>query len=304
MSDTALSGETAKEKMSEPQESVSPLGSPLIEMENSRVRRGYRVFGPPVLGLGLILTLWQVGLALANTQPWFLPKPSDIIQAVVGEPALLLEAALRTAVASVLGLGFATVLGVAAAVIFALSRPIANAFFPSAIVIQTTPVVAIAPVIVIWIGPGLRSIVIIAFIISFFPMLSNTFVGLNSADLEARNLFQLYGASKWEAMWKLRLPGAMPYIMAGVRISTGLSVIGAIVGEFVAGVGGGQGGLGYVIQVSAVRLETPLLFAGALCGSCLGVAFHAGGNWVSRRLLTWHESSLDIDLEQRGGGAG
>jgi NitT/TauT family transport system permease protein len=304
MSDAAFGEKPARERISVPGTAEPSLRSPLTRKDSSRVRRRYRQLGPPFLGLALILTVWQVGLAIANVQSWFLPKPSDVFQAVVSDPALLLEAALRTALASVLGLGFAIVLGMAAAVVFSLSRALASAFFPYAIVMQTTPVVAIAPVIVIWIGPGLRSIVIIAFIISFFPMLSNTFVGLNSADLEARNLFQLYGASKWVTMWKLRLPGAMPFIMAGIRISTGLCVIGAIVGEFVAGVGGGQGGLGYVIQVAAVRLETPLLFAGALCGSCLGLVFHAGGNWVSRRVLTWHESSLHIDLEKRGEGAG
>jgi NitT/TauT family transport system permease protein len=219
------------------------------------------------------------------------------VKAAVENRSQLLEATGRTMIASVTGLALAIVLGIAGAVVLGFSRFLERSVFPYAIVLQTTPIVAIAPMIVIWIGPGLRSIIIVSLIISFFPMLSNTLAGLNSVDPEARSLFQLYGASQWKTMWKLRLPGALPYIMAGVTISGGLSVIGAIVGEFVAGIGGGRGGLGFVVQVSSKQLNVPYLAAGAIAGAITGVAYHIVGKQLSRRLLIWHDSALS----QEGG---
>jgi NitT/TauT family transport system permease protein len=217
---------------------------------------------------------------------------------VVENWSQLLEATGRTMIASLTGLILAIVLGIAGAVVLGFSRFLERSVFPYAIVLQTTPIVAIAPMIVIWIGPGLRSIIVVSLIISFFPMLSNTLAGLNSVDPEARSLFRLYGASPWRTMWKLRLPGALPYITAGVTISGGLSVIGAIVGEFVAGIGGGRGGLGFVVQVSSKQLDVPYLAAGAIAGAMTGVIYHIISKRLSRRLLVWHESALS----EEGGG--
>jgi NitT/TauT family transport system permease protein len=252
-------------------------------------------FLPPLLGLASILLLWQFGVLVLGIPTYLVPKPSNIVAAIGENWPELVEAVVRTMVASLSGLALAILLGIAGAVILGFSRFLERGVFPYAIVLQTTPVVAIAPLIVIWIGPGLRSIVVVSLIISFFPMLSNTLAGLNTVDVEARSLFKLYGASKWETMRKLRLPGAMPYIVAGLRISGGLSVIGAIVGEFVAGIGGGQGGLGYVVQVASKQLNTPYLAAGALAGAALGVIYHLAGRRLARRLLAWHESAIGQD---------
>jgi NitT/TauT family transport system permease protein len=254
-------------------------------------------FAPPILGLALVLALWEGIVRFFEIPRYLVPKPTDIVDAAFDNRSQLLEATGRTMVASLTGLCLAIVLGIAGAVILGFSRFLERSFFPYAIVLQTTPIVAIAPMIVIWIGPGLKAIIMVSLIISFFPMLSNTLAGLNSVDPEARSLFRLYGASRWKTMWKLRLPGAMPYIMAGVTISGGLSVIGAIVGEFVAGIGGGRGGLGFVVQVSSKQLNVPYLAAGAMAGAIMGVLYHVTSKRLARRLLAWHESALS----QEGG---
>jgi NitT/TauT family transport system permease protein len=193
----------------------------------------------------------------------------------------------------VIGFIFSIILGISAAVVLALSKTVEKSVYPYAIILQTIPIVAIAPIIVIWFGPGLNSIVVIAFLIGFFPMLSNTLIGLNSSDHNMKNLFYLYNASRLQVMWKLRLPAALPYIVGGLKISCSLSVIGAIVGEYVAGIGGIKGGLGYAITVAAGRLQTPYLFACGLAASALGIGFFLIVNAFSKWMLSsWHESEM------------
>jgi NitT/TauT family transport system permease protein len=217
-----------------------------------------------------------------------------VVEAATERADLLAQSVWRTVSAAASGFILAVVGGVVVALILGSSRVLERSLLPYAVLIQTTPIVAVAPIIVIWLGAGLRSIIVIAFIIAFFPMVSNTLVGLNSVDAERSNLFRLYHASRWTTMRKLRLPTALPYIMAGAKISSGLAVIGAIVGEFVAGVGGGRGGLGYVITISATQLDSPYLFAAALAGSCVGIAFYWLVGTVSRIVLgSWHESEVD-----------
>jgi NitT/TauT family transport system permease protein len=175
-----------------------------------------------------------------------------------------------------------------------LSKTVEKSFYPYTIILQTLPIVAVAPIIVIWFGAGINAIVIISFLISFFPILSNTLTGLNSTDQNLKNLFFLYNAKKTQTIWKLRFPAALPYIMAGLKISCSTSVVGAIVGEYVAGIGGGKGGLGYGITVAAARLETPYLFACGFSAALMGIGFFLVINAVSNRLLrSWHESAMD-----------
>lgn len=271
---------------------------PVVPPTSPRRGRAVLRFAPPLLGLALILGLWEGVTRLLDTPAYLVPKPTDIVEAVSENWSQLLEATGRTMIASLSGLALGIVFGISGAVILGFSGFLERSLFPYAITLQTTPIVAIAPLIVIWIGPGVKSIIVCSLIISFFPMLSNTLAGLNSVDPEARMLFRLYGASRWRTMWKLRLPGAMPYIMAGVTISGGLSVIGAIVGEFVAGIGGGRGGLGFVIQVSSKQFNVPYLFAGAIAGALTGITYHLATKRLARRLLVWHESALN----QEGGG--
>jgi NitT/TauT family transport system permease protein len=260
----------------------------------SRLSSVVRKVGPPAVAFGVILLVWQIGLTVSETPSFLFPKPSDVFEAVRDRADLLAQSAWRTVSAAVTGLLMAIVGGIVAAVVLASSKVLERSLLPYAVLIQTTPIVAIAPIIVIWLGAGLHSIIVIVFIISFFPMLSNTLVGLNSVDAERSSLFRLYHASRWQTMRKLRLPAALPYVMAGAKISSGLSVIGAIVGEFVAGVGGGRGGLGYVITVSATQLDSPYLFAAALTGSLVGIVFYWLVGRASRIVLgSWQEVEVE-----------
>jgi NitT/TauT family transport system permease protein len=180
--------------------------------------------------------------------------------------------------------------------LLASSRILEVSLYPYAVILQTIPVVAIAPIIVIWFGSGFNSIVIISFLIGFFPVVSNTLMGLNSVDKNMGDLFTLYNASKWQTMWKLRIPAAMPYMMSGLKISCTLAIVGAITGEFIAGIGGGRGGLGYAITVAAVQLKTPYLFACAITGAIFGIGFYLLVSSASRFMLkSWHESAMKVE---------
>ena len=253
-------------------------------------RRG--TIAPPLIGLALLLTAWEVGLRLADAPNYLTPKPSDVVAAVGRNWDVLLEAFARTAIASVAGFTLATLFGIGGALLLSFSRTLERMLFPYAVVVQTVPTVSIAPLLVIWIGPGMRASIAVSLILGFFAIFSNSLVGLNSIEPDRANLLKLYGASKWKVIRKLRFPGALPYVMAGLRISAGLSVIGTIVGEFVAGVGGGEGGLGFVVQLAGKRLDTPYLVGAALAAGTLGVSFCRIVRQASKRLLSWHESAI------------
>ncbi|MCU6797564.1 ABC transporter permease [Paenibacillus sp. WQ 127069] len=251
---------------------------------------------PPLLAFILFIAGWQFILQLLGTPVFLLPKPTDVFAAVLDNGADLWHAALTTALESVLGFVLSLVIGVAGAILLASSRIIERSVYPYAIVLQTIPIVAIVPIIVIWLGPGFNAIVTIAFLIGFFPMLSNTLIGLHSTEQNLKNLFYLYNANGWQRMWKLRIPAALPYIVGGMKISCTLSVIGAIVGEYIAGIGGSNGGLGFSITFAAMRLQTPYLFACGLTASLLGISFFLFVNALAKRLLSsWHESEMKTE---------
>ena len=263
---------------------------------------GRRSLGPVValLAIGLF---WHFFLVWTDTKSFIFPKPLEVLEAGWDNRTLLWASVRRTAQAATTGLVLAIIGGVLAAIILHISDLLERSFLPYFVVLQTTPIVAIAPVIVIQMGPGIRSISAIAFVISFFPMLSNTLVGLHSVDAERRNAFRLYHATRLQTLLKLEFPTALPFVLAGARISAGLSVIGAIVGEFVAGIGGGRGGLGFVIAVSARQLETDYLFSAAFAGSLLGITFYALIGLATRLLLgNWHESQVTEAGGPRAGG--
>jgi NitT/TauT family transport system permease protein len=164
------------------------------------------------------------------------------------------------------------------------------------VILQVTPIVAIAPLIIIWVNDVFLSLLVCAWLVAFFPIVANTTLGLNSADRNLVDLFRLYGASRWQLLRYLRLPSALPYFLAGVRISGGLALIGAVVAEFVAGTGGTETGLASRILEAGYRLEIARLFAALLLLSLTGVAIFAVLSWISRRLLAhWHESALPTE---------
>lgn len=250
----------------------------------------------PIVALVVFLTLWQLIPTLLGIKPFILPKPTDVLQAAIEDWHLLWPAIQITIKESVIGFLVSAVIGIGVSVILASSRILEISLYPYAVILQTIPVVAVAPIVVIWFGSGFNSIVIIAFLIGFFPVVSNTLMGLNSVDKNMSDLFSLYNASKWQTMWRLRIPAAMPYIMSGLKVSCTLAIVGAITGEFVAGIGGGKGGLGYAITVAAVQLKTPYLFACAISGAIFGIGFYLLVSLFSHLMLrSWHESAVKVE---------
>ncbi|MCM3627793.1 ABC transporter permease [Paenibacillus glycanilyticus] len=263
------------------------------KLSHSLLRKGWKRFGPPSVAFILFIGGWELFCRISGLKPYLLPKPSDIVMAASENASNLWVSVYTTITEAVLGFLLSIILGVGFAVLLASSKLIERSIYPYAIIMQTIPIVAIAPIIVIWFGAGMNAIIIIAFLIGFFPMLSNTLIGLNSTDHNMKNLFYLYNASPLQTMLRLRIPAALPYIVAGLKISCTLAVIGAIVGEYIAGIGGGNGGLGYAITVASSRLQTAYLFACGLSASLLGIAFFLLVNAFSKWLLSsWHESEM------------
>jgi NitT/TauT family transport system permease protein len=255
-----------------------------------------RHIAPPLFAFIVFIGGWELIAYLVKAPVYLVPKPSDIVAAAVENRSALWVSVSTTTIEAILGFFLSIILGVSGAILLAISKWIEKGVYPYAIILQTIPIVAIAPLIVIWFDAGVNAIVIITFLIGFFPMLSNTLIGLNSTDQNMSNLFYLYNASPFQTMWKLRIPAALPYIVAGLKISCTLSVVGAIVGEYIAGIGGGQGGLGYAITYAAARLKTPYLFACGLSASALGILFFLLVNAFAKWMLSsWHESEMKRD---------
>lgn len=250
----------------------------------------------PVLAFIAFLSLWQLIPLLFGIAPFILPKPTDVIQAALENWTLLSPAIQITLGEAIIGFLLSAIIGIFVSVLLASSRILEINIYPYAIILQTIPVVAIAPIIVIWFGSGFNSIVIISFIFGLFPIISNTLMGLNSVDKNMQELFTLYNASKWQSMWKLRIPAALPYITAGLKVSSTLTILGAITGEYIAGIGGGKGGLGYAITVAAVQLKTPYLFACGIASAIFGIVFYLLVSYLSNMLLkSWHESAMKVE---------
>lgn len=250
-----------------------------------------RMSWPPLAAFVVLMALWEGSTRLLGVPTWLLPPPSEIAQAGVRDWAALAQAALTTGKAALAGFGLSAALGVLAAIVLAASRPLERALYPYAVFLQTVPIVAIAPLLVLWFGPGFRAVAVSAFIVSVFPVIANTLTGLRSVDPALRDLFRLYGARRLATLRKLELPSALPHLATGLRIASGLSVIGAIVGEFVAGFSEGSPGLGILVLSAYRQLRTSLLFAAVLMAAGLGLAlFGAVGFAGSRMLRRWHPS--------------
>jgi len=257
------------------------------------------ILAPVGVGI-LMLALWEIGVRLTNTPPYILPGPILVLQTLVQEWGTLFPSLLITMKITLFAFIAAVVSGLLISVLFTQSKWIERSFFPYAVILQTTPIVAIAPLIILWVrqlvpGPASTfvSLVICAWLVAFFPILSNTTLGLNSADHNLINLFQLYRASRWQTLRYLRLPSALPYFLGGLRISGGLALIGAVVAEFVAGTGGTSSGLAYQILISSFNLQIPRMFAALLLTTMLGILIFVMLTLLSDRLLRhWHESAV------------
>ena len=250
------------------------------------------IIAPVVVG-AIALGLWQAVVVLKGIPHYVLPGPLLIAQTLWADWPTLAGSLLVTLRITLAALVAAVTVGVALAIGFAQSRWVERAFFPYAVVLQVTPVVSIAPLIIIWADDVNLSLLICAWIVAFFPILSNTILGLNSADHNLVSLFQLYRASRWQTMRFLRLPASLPYFLGGLKISGGLALIGAVVAEFVAGTGGSASGLAYRILESGFQLRIPRMFAALFLISASGVAIFLATSWISHLLLRrWHESAL------------
>jgi NitT/TauT family transport system permease protein len=256
-----------------------------------------RASTPPAIVFVVFVTLWQVVCNAFDLPRYLYPAPYDIVTAWIENQEILLLALASTILAAVTGFVGAIIVGMGIALIMAQSKVLERSLFPYAVLLQTIPIVAIAPIIVIWIGAGHQAVSAISFIIALFPIITNTHAGLTSTDHNLLAMFELYNATWWQRIRKLTFPAAMPYIMTGLRISSGLSVIGAIVGEFIAGLGGLRGGIGYVITSAQAQLKMPYLFAAAFTSSILGIIIFIAVSVLSARLLRhWHESAVKRDL--------
>ncbi len=249
----------------------------------------------PVLALAGGLAVWHLVVRVFDLPSYVLPGPGLVFSTLIEDRGILWESLGITLLTTLEGFAAAAVGGIALAFAFSQWRCLEQAFFPYAVILQVTPVIAIAPLLLIYL-PQQAAVVTCAWIVAFFPVLSNTTLGLKSADHNLAGLFQLYGASRWQTLVHLRLPAALPYVMGGLRIAGGLALIGAVVAEIAAGSAGAGSGLAYRIAESGYRLNIPRMFAALLLLSLAGIAIYAALALASHLVLRhWHESARDKD---------
>lgn len=247
---------------------------------------------PPILVLLVFLFTWSLGASLYN-MPFLLPNPFEVAQAFVSDLDIIAGGLWITFQEALYGYLLAISIGISSAAIMSQSKILEHSFYPYAILLQTLPAVAVAPLIVLWFGFDMQSVVIISLIISLFPIINNTLLGLKSTSINLVELFQMHNSSRIVNFFKLRLPAAIPHTIAGLRISAGLSVIGAIVGEFIIGSGSEGGGLGVQIIYAQAELETASVMALIFTATLLGFAFFISVTTLGHYLLKhWHESEL------------
>ena len=222
-----------------------------------------------------------------------MPSPLQIARTLAEDWVLLTSALMTTLKVTFLAFALAVVLGVAAAFLFVQSRLVEISLFPYAVILQVTPIVAIAPLIIIWVKDPTPAMVICATIVALFPIISNTILGLRSVNPGLMNLFRLNQATRWQTLARLRVPSALPYFFGGLRISSGLALIGAVVAEFVAGTGGTASGLAYQILQSGFQLNIPRLFAALFLITLTGIVLFTAMAALSKWALRWHESEMN-----------
>lgn len=247
----------------------------------------------PLAIMVLAIVLWDRICVWNEIPQYILPRPGVVLQTLHNDSGVLFSSLLVTLRITFLSLLLAVIGGVGLAVLFAQSKWVEMSFFPFAIVLQVTPIVAIFPLINIYVNNQTVKLLLCAWIVAFFPILSNTTLGLNSVDRNLRDLFKLNGATRWQQLRYLRLPAAMPYFLGGLKIAGGLSLIGAVVAEFVAGAQGQSSGLASRIIEAGYRLNAPRLFAALILISLTGILIFLVLSLVSHLILRrWHESAL------------
>ncbi len=264
------------------------------EVRSSQGERGTGVmrFALPLVTLAIGVLIWDLIVRVNDIQPYVLPSPALVLTTLVQDWSILFQSLLVTLLTTFEGFAAAAIGGIALAFLFNRSRILEYSLYPYAVILQVTPVVAIAPLLLIYL-PQQAAVVACAWIVAFFPVLANTTLGLNSVDRNLKELFALYGASGEQTLWRLKLPSALPHILGGLRIAGGLSLIGAVVAEIAAGSAGAGSGLAYRIAESGYRLNIPRMFAALLLLSVIGVVIFMALSLISHLVLRrWHESAL------------
>ena len=274
-------------------ETAGAVSPPASQPANARRRELALRIAVPLLVITVLVIVWELYVVLSGVPPYILPGPGAVAAAFVNVWGTLAPALWVTTKITFISLMLALVGGVGFAIFLVQSRWIEIAFYPLAVILQVTPIVAISPLILIYAPSTQVALLICAFLVAFFPILSNMVQGLKSVDHNLINLFELYGASRWQTLIHLKIPAAQPYFMTGLRIGGGLALIAAVVAEFAAGSAGAGSGLAFRLLEAQYRMNIPRLFAALLMLSMLGVAIFGLTTliaWLS--LHRWHESSI------------
>lgn len=276
-------------------ENASPI---VVDAEEARRERNRKLERTgrwllPLIIMAAAIYFWDRVCVWNEIPQYILPRPGVVLATLIEDAGLLFSSLLVTLRITMLSLALAVVGGVGLSVLFTQSRWIEMSLFPFAIVLQVTPIVAIFPLINIYVDDQTTKLLLCAWIVAFFPILSNTTLGLNSVDRNLIDYFKLNGATRWQTLWHLRLPAAMPYFLGGLKIAGGLALIGAVVAEFVAGTAGQSSGLASRIIEAGYRLNAPRLFAALILISLTGIIIFLTLSWISHLVLhRWHESAL------------
>jgi len=279
--------------------SVTDMTTPLVvdeeELRHARAQKRERIakWVLPVVVIAFAIFMWDRVVVWNDIPHYILPGPGLVIKTLIADWGMLSSALVVTLKITLAALSVAVIGGVGLAILFTQSRYFEMSFYPFAVILQVTPVVSIAPLIFIYVDNRLAGLLLCAWIVAFFPILSNTTLGLNSTDHNLRDLYKIYGATRWQRLRYLQLPTALPYFLGGLRIAGGLSLIGAVVAEYVAGTGGIGSGLAFRILEAGYRLNIPRMFAALLLIAATGVVIFTAASILSHALLhKWHESAI------------
>ncbi len=249
-------------------------------------------FALPLATLALAVAIWHAVVSINALPPYVLPGPTLVARTLIDDWSILSQSLVATLITTFEGFALAVIGGIGLAIVFNLSRLVEYSLYPFAVILQVTPVVAIAPLLLIYL-PQQGAVLACAWIVAFFPVLANTTLGLNSVDHNLADLYRLYGASRRQVLIHLKLPSALPHILAGIRIAGGLSLVGAVVAEIAAGSAGAGSGLAYRIVESGYRLNIPRMFAALILLSVAGIIIYFALAGVSHLMLRrWHESAV------------
>ncbi|MDJ0994528.1 MAG: ABC transporter permease [Dinoroseobacter sp.] len=271
---------------------TAPDADEIARLRTRRLEK-FGKYALPLIVMALAIWFWDRIVVWNEIPHYILPGPGRVWDTLVTDWAILFDAAKLTAKTTILALIFAVIGGAGLAILFNQSKMVEMSFYPYAVILQVTPVVSIAPLIFIYVESKTAGMLLCAWIVAFFPVLSSTTLGLNSVDHNLRDLFRIYGATRWQRLTMLQLPSALPYFLGGLKIAGGLSLIGAVVAELVAGTGGVGAGLAMRIQEAGYRLNIARMFAALSMIAAMGVFLFAALSIVSHLLLRkWHESAL------------